>query len=401
MDRKRKPKSSSFNTKYELKNIDKSLFVHKNIDINYSANISGKVTTTSKEVIKRFFRNPINVIACIILLVIILLSIIVTYTSMYNPNKPISGVQRSIIANLPPRTFGEFVHQNINHTQILAFEKAGLWVQGFSTGPKPTDPNLVVTISRINADGTFNVYWNPWAYIDKADGFHHSSWDGTDSVGRDIWTMVWSGTLGSLKLALFVGIIQMVLGVSIGAYIGYHAGGKIDLFFMRAVNVVNLVPPIIWLIVMTFLLPKSLGFWTMFISLVLIGFLVPVSYTRLYILKIKDSQYLKASHAVGAKKGRLIFNHALPNVLGKLSVLFVQRIPIIILIQTTLDFMGLSPDPGAITLGSIINDAKSHIYLWWYIMLPISVLALITLSLQVVSNGLHDAFDPKSIKVRV
>jgi ABC-type dipeptide/oligopeptide/nickel transport system permease subunit len=49
--------------------------------------------------------------------------------------------------------------------------------------------------------------------------------------------------------------------------------------------------------------------------------------------------------------------------LGKLSVLFVRRIPTIILIQTTLSFMGLSPDPGAITLGSIINDAKSQIYL--------------------------------------
>jgi ABC-type dipeptide/oligopeptide/nickel transport system permease subunit len=65
-----------------------------------------------------------------------------------------------------------------------------------------------------------------------------------------------------------------------------------------------------------------------------------------------------------------------------------------------LSFMGLSPDPGAITLGSIINDAKSQIYLWWYIMLPVSILALITLSLQIISNGLHDAFDPKSMRVR-
>ena len=392
--------TNKFNNKYHLTNMNDAMFVHRNFDPSRTTDLSGKITTTTKEVIKRFCRSPINLIALIILFSIIALSCIVTYTSMYNPNQPISGVQRSIIANLPPRTFGEFVHQNVNNVQLLAFQKAGLWVQGLSTGKPPANPNLVVHLVRRNVDGTFNVLWNPWTYIDTVDKHYHQSLDGTDAVGRDIWTMTWSGTWSSLKLALFVGIIQMILGVSIGAYIGYHAGGLIDLFMMRIVNVINLVPPIIWLIVMTFLLPKSLGFWSMFISLTLIGFLVPVSYTRLYILKIKDAQYLKASHAVGAGQGRLIFNHALPNVLGKLSVLFVRRIPIIILIQTTLAFMGLSPEPGAITLGSIINDAKSNIHLWWYIGLPVAILALITLSLQVISNGLHDAFDPKAAKVK-
>ena len=388
-----------FNSKYNLSNLDKTLFVNVKLDSSKTADLSGKVTTTSKEVFKRFILNPLNVIAVIVFLAIVLLSIIVTYTSMYsNPGDPISKMDTSLIANLPPRSFGDFMNKNFSYTQILALKSAGYWIPGISEGVKPTNSNWIVELVRRNIDGSFYVRWNPWVYIDKYT--HHSSIDGTDSLGRDIWTMVWSGALSSLILAISVGFIQMVIGVSIGAYIGYHAGGWVDLIMMRLVNVINLVPPIVWLIVLTFILPKSLGFWSLFISLTVIGFLVPVSYTRLYVLKIKDAQYLKASRAVGAGKGRIIFNHALPNILGKLSVLFVRRIPIIILIQTTLSFMGLSPNPGAITLGSIINDAKNYISMWWYIMLPVGILTLITLSLQIISNGLHDAFDPKSVRVR-
>ena len=390
-----------FNSKYNLSNIDKSLFVNVELDSSKTADLSGKVTTTTKEVFKRFISNPLNVIAVIVFLGIVLLSIIVTYTSMYrNPGTSITGGETWLIANLPPRSFGDFTNKNFSYTQMLALRKAGYWIPWLpgGTGVKPTNASWVIKFLRRNIDGSFYVRWNPWIYIDQVK--HHSSIDGTDSLGRDIWTMVWSGALSSLILAISVGLIQMVIGVSIGAYIGYHAGGWVDLIMMRLVNVVNLVPPIVWLIVLTFILPKSLGFWSLFISLTVIGFLVPVSYTRLYVLKIKDAQYLKASKAVGAGKGRIIFNHALPNILGKLSVLFVRRIPIIILIQTTLSFMGLSPNPGAITLGSIINDSKNYISMWWYIMLPVGILTLITLSLQIISNGLHDAFDPKSVRVR-
>ena len=390
-----------FNEEYNLNNIDDSLFTKVELNSSKTADLSGKVTTTAKEVMKRFILNPLNVIAVIVFVGIVLLSIIVTYTSMYgNPNKPISSIETSLISNLPPRSFGSFMNKNFNTTQMYALQNAGYWIVGFTkTGHKPTDPNWIIHIVRQNIDGSFYVRWNPWVFIDK-NHIHHSSIDGTDPLGRDIWTMVWFGALKSLKLALFVGFIQMVIGVSIGAYIGYHAGGWIDLICMRLVNVVNLIPPIVLLIVLTFILPQSLGFWTMFIALTAIGFLVPVSYTRLYVLKIKDAQYLKASRAVGAGKGRIIFNHALPNILGKLSVLFVRRIPIIILIQTTLSFMGLSPNPGAVTLGSIINTSKDYIYMWWYILLPVGILSLITLSLQIISNGLHDAFDPKSVRVR-
>jgi hypothetical protein len=125
MEKNNKKLVEQFNKKHNLTNIDNNMFVTHKFDPDKTADLSGKLTTTTKEVIKRFFMSPINIVAAIVLFGIILLAAIVTYTSMYNPQNPISGVQRSIIANLPPRTFGEFVNQNLTNTQLLSLQQAG------------------------------------------------------------------------------------------------------------------------------------------------------------------------------------------------------------------------------------------------------------------------------------
>jgi oligopeptide transport system permease protein len=83
--------------------------------------------------------------------------------------------------------------------------------------------------------------------------------------------------------------------------------------------------------------------------------------TRMFILRVKDEEYIKSAQAIGVSKLGLIYRHALPNILGKILMQFVRVIPQIIFIQAILAFLGLSPDPNAATLGNLLNDAKSHL----------------------------------------
>ncbi len=372
--------------KYNI-NLNDLKLVNKKVIIKNSDAILGKEVSNAVQIIKRLFSNPYVVVSTIILLIIVTTAFIVPMVSPYNELDAISQSKyNSLLSFLLPSWING------------GFNSKGIW------GGQASFVNDLIAAKIINSsdlgnnliigsNGNLEVIFNPWSYLNALDNTSHFSFLGTDSIGRDIWTRLWIGTRQSIMLAFLVVIVEAIIGIIVGAYIGFHAGQKIDNFIMRLIDIIKSVPWLIWVILLMFILPGN--FWTMFLVLVIIGWTIPTGRTRMFIIKVKDAEYIQAAASIGVSQTRLIFKHALPNILGKLITGIIIRIPIIILTESSLSFLGLSPNPQLATLGNLINDAKGNIEYWWYLLAPTTVFLLLTVSLQIIGNGLHDAFNPK------
>lgn len=219
---------------------------------------------------------------------------------------------------------------------------------------------------------------------------------GTDNVGIDIWTSSWIGTWKAIRLAIIVATIQTFIGVAVGSYLGFHAGSLIDTIIMRLIEIFSAPPSLIWLLTFVSVFGTSdlvLGF-----SLIFTGWTGSVGGARMYIITVKDEEYITASKSIGAKKPRLIYSHALPAIIGKIATSFVSAIPSIILSVSSLAFLGFFQGNEA-NLGSILSNAVSKAgENVWILLLPSLILLGISVSLYFIALGVHDALDPKVIK---
>ncbi len=403
-------KTQEFERENQLSNLSPADFkLIKKSARTTQVTVTGKPEKAFTGFLRRFFSNPFTVIALIVFLFILMTSFIAPMVSQYSGTNPISKSAAILTSYLPPRTIneGKITLPIKNNTDVIVQiinRFIGEFRNAHSGISRPELSNLLgVAIGNNWTLDTSNLYhgnvgsvtFNPYVMLNFWDHTNHQPFLGTDIMGRDIWTRLWIGTRDSIWLALTVAITETIIGVSIGAYIGYHAGTKIDTLLMRVIEILYSVPTLIWFILMIFVLPK-MAFWTLFFALVSIGWMGPIASTRMFVMRIKDAEFVKSAQSIGCTQSSLIFNHILLNVLGKLAISFVRRIPLVIGMQASLAFLGLSPDPTAPDLGNIINEAKGQIENWWYILSPTVILLVLTISLQLIATGLHDALDPRT-----
>lgn len=219
---------------------------------------------------------------------------------------------------------------------------------------------------------------------------------GTSETGYDIWTTTWYASWKAIRVALLVAIVQTVIGVSIGAFLGFHAGKMVDTIGMRIIDIIQSLPELIWLLLFVIILGANET--TLIIALILVGWSTPVSTTRLFIITVKDEEYIVAAKSVGSSTARQVFVHALPAILGKIATNFVRRIPAIILSISALAFLGFFKEKDDVNLGQMLIDALPQVSNnFWILLLPSLILLTLSLSLQFVALGVHDALDPKVI----
>jgi peptide/nickel transport system permease protein len=212
-------------------------------------------------------------------------------------------------------------------------------------------------------------------------------------LGKDIFARVMRGIQQSLTVILLVGVIATVIGVVVGAVSGFLRG-RVDSLLMRFTDVIIIIPTL----VLGAVLGRTFGGNAIALGL-LLGFIAWTGLARLVraeFLSLREREFVDAARVAGASTTRIIFKHILPNSVGVIIVNATLLMSAAILIETSLSYLGFGITAPDISLGQIIseyNEAfKTRPWLFWY---PGLFIVVIALAINVVGDGLRDAFDPR------
>ena len=215
---------------------------------------------------------------------------------------------------------------------------------------------------------------------------------GTDRIGRDMVARVIAGLQMSLSVAIAGTIIGAVFGSLIG-FISAHFRGWVEEVLMMLVDFQASLPFILITLTLLAFFGNSM---TLFI--ILMGLFGWEKYARLsrgVVLSAINQPYAKAIVALGAGNGRLYLKHVLPNVASALIVQVTLTFPQIILLETSLSFLGLGIQAPQTSLGQILGDGRDYLSTaWWISVWPGLVIFLVTLSMSIVGDWLRDRLDP-------
>lgn len=219
---------------------------------------------------------------------------------------------------------------------------------------------------------------------------------GQDSTGKDYFALTMRGTQQSLIIALVVGIVSTVIGSVVGSLAGYFRGW-IDAVLMRATDLVIVIPLLVLAAVLG-QMSSDLGAGILPLALVL-GLVTWTSLARLVrgeVLSLREKEFVAAAVAMGAKPGRVILRHLLPNTVGVIVVNATFAIAAAILLETSLSFLGFGVQPPDSSLGLLISQYQNAFttrpWLFWW---PGMFILAIALSVNFIGDGLRDAFDPR------
>ena len=221
---------------------------------------------------------------------------------------------------------------------------------------------------------------------------------GTDQSGVDVFAKMVHGT----TVALLVGFVSMgiagTIGIVVGALGGYF-GGWIDMLTSRITEIVMCLPTLVLILALIAILEKPTIWHTMAI-LGLTGWTGIARLTRGEFLRLKSSEFVMAARAAGAGPLRIMLRHILPNALAPVLVPITFGIASAILAESSLSFLGFGPPPPSASWGSVLNDARSNLSMWWLVFFPGMAIFLTVLAYNLIGEGLQEATDPRLREAR-
>ena len=345
------PKKQVFSAQIDLKKFEKATDEEKK-----QQDVMSESTTFFRDGMRKLMKNPLAVLS-LILLAIILITIIVAPMIVpykYEEIMSINGKRDKGAKNLAPFTYSKMEQQ----------------------------------------------------YIDQG-GTRFPHIFGTDEQCRDYFIRVVYGTRVSLSIGVFASLIVLIIGMIYGSISGY-VGGRTDLIMMRIVDIIYSLPDMLVIILISVVLDQVLDLTgsplaklgTNMVSIFIVfGLLYWVGMARLIrgqILSIKQNEYILAARAIGAKPGRIIKRHILPNCLSVIIISAALQVPSAIFTESYLSVLGLGVRAPMPSLGSLANAAREGLQSYPYkLVFPALTICLIVLSLNLLGDGLRDAFDPK------
>jgi ABC-type dipeptide/oligopeptide/nickel transport system permease subunit len=221
-------------------------------------------------------------------------------------------------------------------------------------------------------------------------------WLGTDSYGQDLYSRLLYGA----QLALIIGFASVALGLVAGVAIGLAAGlmgGRTEWVLMRIVDGLLAFPELI--LAMAFMAVLGLGTENVVYALAL-SFVGPFArMTRGDVLQVKNQPYIEAARLMGVSTAAIIWRHVLPNVVSPILVQAGMRVSIAILLESGLSFLGIGVVPPTADWGLMIAEGRAFITMApWISGVPGVALAILLVALNLLGDGLRDAFDPTTQK---
>ena len=216
---------------------------------------------------------------------------------------------------------------------------------------------------------------------------------GTDGLGRDMLSRILYGLRISLVLALAGLCLSMALGVTLGLVSGLF-GGRTDAILMRVVDLQLAFPYIV--LAMAIVAATKTSIPILIVLLGMAGWVYFARVVRGVVLQEMQRDYVRSAQVLGASRWRIGIRYVLPNVLPAIAIIATLQFPGLIIFEATLSFLGLGIQPPTPSLGGMMLDGTQYIAsAWWVITLPGVAILLVTLSLNVMSDGLRQLLDPR------
>lgn len=217
---------------------------------------------------------------------------------------------------------------------------------------------------------------------------------GTDQLGRDILSRVIWGARVSLLVGVAAVIISGLIGVSAGVLAGYF-GGWLDNILMRIADGQLAIPFI--LLVIAVISVVGPGIEKVVPVLGITGWVIYARVARAEVLSVREREFVLAARALGAPALRILGRHVGPNILGSIAVVASVEVANVILLESSLGFLGLGVQPPTPSWGNMLGEGRDYLTTaWWLATLPGLALATTALSITVVGDFLRDVFDPRA-----
>ena len=222
--------------------------------------------------------------------------------------------------------------------------------------------------------------------------FNH--WFGTDNYGRDIFTRVIYATRLDLQIGFYTTYVPLIYGVMIGAYSGYF-GGSIDSIMMRLTDTAMAFPFLILIIFILSILGP--GIQNIYIAVFLVAWTMYARLIRAEMLVEKNKDYIVAAQVLGFGSNRIIFKHAMPNIITSCIIFSMFDFVLNILLVSGLSFLGLGVQPPIPEWGAMVAEGRDFILnAWWISTLPGFFILLTGFALCLIGDGLSERFGKRN-----
>ena len=225
-------------------------------------------------------------------------------------------------------------------------------------------------------------------------------WFGTNALGQDLLAQILRGMQKSLLIGVCVAFISTLIAATVGAIAGYFGGWR-DRAAMWVVDLLLVVPSFILIAVITPRTRESGTTFWLILLLAAFSWMISSRIVRGLTMSLREREFVTAARYMGVSNRKIIVRHVLPNVASILIVDTALNVGVAILAETGLSFLGFGIQAPDVSLGTLIADGTASVTTFsWIFLFPAGVLILIVLCANTVGDGLRDAFDPGSARLR-
>lgn len=260
---------------------------------------------------------------------------------------------------------------------------AGVWILGAITA-------LAIVVPEFWPNSLDEVNWD---YLESPPTTDKYLWFGTDVNGRDMFSRTFYGARISLTIGVLTTLVALVIGLAYGAIAGYR-GGRLGDLMMRVVDVLYSLPALFFVIILVTVFGNS--FLLIFLCIGAVEWLTLARIVRGQTLSIREKEYVESARALGLSTPTILLKYIIPNVIGPVIVYVTLLIPINIIVESYLSFLGLGVQEPYTSWGRLISQGADEIGTApWLLIIPAVFLVVTLFCFNFIGDGLRDALDPK------